>query len=121
MAYPIAESISKAAHALRPMRIDRDESPIHYTATTFPDGPYQGCEKTIRRMESFGHLPPRVPGSLTGNLFVDVLDADGDILDTLEVSRAGFEYMRRVLRFRRESTELLDAFDALAAGVTPNT
>lgn len=113
--FPIAASVPKTAHALRPMRIDRDENPIHYTGTTFPKNPYAGCEITIRRMECFGHLMPREPGPLKGNLFVDILDADGDILDTLAVTREGFEYMRRVLRFRRESTELQDAFDQLAA------
>lgn len=99
--YPIATSVPKTAHALRPMRIGRDEHPVHYTATTFPKNPYSGCEVTIRRMECFGYLK-RCDGPLQGEWFLDVLDADGDILDTLEVNRRGVEYLRRVLRFRRE-------------------
>ena len=99
--YPIAAGVPKAAHALRPMRIDRDENPVHYTATTFPQNPYSGCEVTIRRMECFGYLTRR-EGSLQGTWFLDVLDADGDILDTLEVNKRGVEYLRRVLRFLRE-------------------
>ena len=112
--YPIAASIPIAAHALRPMRIDRDENPVHYTATTFPQNPYSGCEITVRRMECFGHLTRR-DGQLQGKWFLDVLDADGDILDTLEVNQRGVEYMRRVLIFRREDTAMQTAFDDFAA------
>ena len=112
--FPIAQSLQKSAHALRPMRIDRDESPVHYTATTFPLNPYNGCELLVRRMECFGYLNRR-EGHLQGRWFLDVLDADGDILDTLEVNQRGVGYLRSVLRFRREDTALQDAFDALAA------
>lgn len=30
-----------------------------------------------------------------------MLDEQGDILDTIGVTRTGFEYLRRTLRFRR--------------------
>ncbi len=100
--FPIAASVPKAAHALRPMRIGRDEVAIHYTATSFVD-PYRGCEITLRRMESCGLLEPRTDGPLRGSRFVDVLDEDGDILDTIGVTRHGFEYLRSKLRFRREA------------------
>jgi len=65
-------------------------------------------------MECFGMLIVQT-GRLEGSRFVDVLDSEGDILDTIGVTQRGFEYMRRVLRFTRESSELQDAFDALAA------
>ncbi len=100
--YPIAAGLPATAHALRPMRIDRSENAIHYEATTFPNGPYKGCELTIRRMECFGYVLPSNPDGLEGSRFVDVLDANGDILDTLPVTQTGFEYMRRFLKFRRE-------------------
>jgi hypothetical protein len=112
--YPIASSLPKTAHALRPMRIDRDESPVHYEATTFPRGAYKGCELQIRRMECFGMLTKR-DGPLRGSWFLDVLDEQSDILDTLEVSQSGVKYMRRTLFMKREDTTLRDAFDALAA------
>lgn len=112
--YPIAASLPKTAHALRPMRIDRDEQPVHYEATTFPGDPYKGCELTIRRMECFQMLTKR-DGALQGKWFLDVLDAEGDILDTLEVSPRGVKYMRRVLFMKREDTALRKAFDKLAA------
>ena len=112
--YPIAASLPKTAHALRPMRIDRDESPAHYEATTFPRDPYKGCELQIRRMECFGMLTKR-DGALQGSWFLDVLDVQGDILDTLEVNASGVKYMRRTMFFKREDTALRDAFDKLAA------
>ncbi len=113
--FPIAASLPKTAHALRPMRIDRNEDPVHYEATTFPRGPYAGCELQIRRMECFGMLANR-DGPLQGSWFLDVLDEQGDILETLEViGQRAVKYMRRTLHMRREDTALLDAFDNLAA------
>ncbi len=98
MLYPVAEAIAKEAFALRPVRVV-DEVEVHYTATTFPGNPYSGCEITIRRCEAFGHLKSAHP-----DLWVDVLDEDGDILQEVPISRRGFEYLRRVLRFQREGT-----------------
>lgn len=98
--FQIAASIP-TAHAWRPMRIDRDENAVHYTASTFSPNPYSGCELLVRRMECFGYLAKR-DGQLQGTWFLDVLDVDGDILDTLEVNKRGVVYLRRMLRFRRE-------------------
>lgn len=102
--FPIAASLPHRAHALRPMRIEGVEA-IHYEATTYPANPYRGCETQIRRMECFGMLTKRDSGPLQGRWFLDVLDADGDILDTLEVNDKGVRYMRRTLYSRRESTD----------------
>jgi hypothetical protein len=113
--FPIAASLPKTAHALRPMRIDSNEDPVHYDAITFPRGPYAGCELQIRRMECFGMLAKH-DGPLRGKWFLDVLDGQGDILDTLEViNQRGVKYMRRTLSLKREDTALRDAFDKLAA------
>ena len=101
-AHPIASGLPKTAHALRPMRIDRNEVAIHYEATTFPGGAYSGCELQIRRMECFSMLTKRDDGPLQGSWFLDVLDEQGDILDTLEVNAKGVKYMRRTLFMGRE-------------------
>lgn len=101
--YPISSALSKAAHALRPMCISKADA-VHYTATTFPKKPFQGCEITIRRCEAFGYLVPPQPGNLEGDLFIDVLDIEGDILDTIGVTPDGWKYLRRVLGSKREST-----------------
>lgn len=100
--HPIASGLPKTAYALRPMRIGRDENPIHYEATTFPQDPYKGCALQIRRMECFSMLAKR-DGPLKGTWFLDVLDEQGDILDTLEViDQRGVKYMRRTLFMKRE-------------------
>ena len=96
--FPLASAVPKQAFALRPVRLLKEDA-LHYTATTFPDGPYAGVEITIRRLEAFGYLREPHP-----NLSVDILDAAGDILNEVPISRRGFEYLRRVLRFRREET-----------------
>ena len=112
--YPLSAGLSPAAHALRPMRIDRAGDAVHYEAVSYVGESRKGCELQIRRMECFGMLTKR-EGQLQGSWFLDVLDAGGEILDTLEVSSSGVKYMRRTLRMRRERPALLDASDQSAA------
>lgn len=97
----IDKLLSPEAHALRPVRVVKDVA-IHYTATTFPNGPRAGCELYLRRMGCFGHLAG-VPGDKLEDLWVDVLDAQGDILQEWPINRKGMEYLRRTFRFVRES------------------
>jgi len=88
------------AVALRPVRMDeRNNRFVNYEATTFPKNPRAGCEMYIRRLKALGFIEKDSP------LAVDVLDLDGDILDTIMISRRGFEYLRRQLKFRREPTD----------------
>lgn len=115
MRFQIAASLPRTAYALRPMRIDRRDDAIHYEAITFPRDPFQGCELQIRRMEAFGMLTKREQGPLQGTWFLDVLDEQGDILDTLEVNAQGVKYMRRTIGVKRQDASLLRKFDALAA------
>lgn len=89
------------AHALRPVRIVKDVA-VHYSATTFPENPRAGCELTLRRLGGFGYLTG-VPGDNLEGLWVDVLDVQGDILQEWPITRKGMEYLRRTLRFVRES------------------
>lgn len=88
--------IPETAHALRPVRIKGGVA-IHYTGTTFPGGPREGCELTIRRIEAFGYLQSPNP-----DLWVDVLDEIGDILKEIPITKRGFEYLRRTLKFVKE-------------------
>jgi hypothetical protein len=37
-----------------------------------------------------------------GPLGLDVLDKDGDLIDTYTLSNAAFKYLRRCLKFKRE-------------------
>lgn len=107
---PFARSLKSApridadAFALQPVRVDqkRDEF-IYYEATTFPANPHSGCQLRIRRLWVLGYL--RKPKARFGhNLILDVLNKNGDVIQDFEISKAGFEYLRRSLRFRREQS-----------------
>jgi hypothetical protein len=93
------EKIDPKAHALRPARIFMGGL-RHYSATTFPGGPYSGCELYMRRCEAFGHV--KEDGS---DCWVDVLGENGDILQEIPVTVGGFNYLRRVLKFQLESAD----------------
>ena len=75
---------------------------MNRTAALSTCGTYSGCELQIRRMECFSMLTKRDDGPLQGAWFLDVLDEQGDILDTLEVNAKGVKYMRRTLFMGRE-------------------
>lgn len=99
-AQTIGQQLAKTAHALRPVRIVNGEA-IHYTATAFPKDPWAGCERTLRVAQVTGELG-RAGGPL-GDLWLDVLDENGDILQEWPVGPKCFEHLRRKLRFVRES------------------
>lgn len=89
--------LDKSAHALRPVRMrEKQNDFVYYTGTTFPDGPWQGCELYLRRCCAFGYLKDE------GTLTIDVLNENGDIVQEFPITRKGFEYLRRVLKFRVE-------------------
>lgn len=86
------------AVALRPVRLDvKRDTIIFYEATTFPRNPWAGCELYLRRCRAFGFLE-----NDDARLLIDVLNADGDIVQDFPVNRKGFEYLRRTLKFKRE-------------------
>jgi hypothetical protein len=95
--------LNEKAFALRPIRVDvkRNEF-VNYEGTTFPRHPAAGCDMYLRRLAAFGCLLSKESFS---PLAVDVLDAGGDILDTFPISKEGFEYLRRQLRFRRDTPQ----------------
>lgn len=90
------ETLQAKAHALRPARIVRDEL-RHFTGTTFPGDPYEGCARTLRLLQL-------VDGIADGDAsqWVDVLAENGDILHEVPVTIKGFEYLRRTLKFVSE-------------------
>lgn len=95
--------IDDKSFALRPLRIIpvKDEL-ILYEGTTFPGNPHAGVLLYLRRLVAFGYCSGVEAESPIGDLGVDVLDENGDILHTFNITRKGFEYLRRSLRFRRE-------------------
>lgn len=82
------------------MNVTKNEF-IYYEATTFPRNPYSGCEMYLRRCAAFGYLERD-----EGNLIIDVLNADGDIVQDFPINRKGFEYLRREFKFRREQPSM---------------
>lgn len=86
--------LDKEAVALRPVRFLPEKNQIrYYEAITFPRDPFGGCSMYLRRC--LGNLIE--DGS---NLTIDVLDAAGDIIQEYPITREGFEYLRRTLKFR---------------------
>jgi hypothetical protein len=90
------EPMQSGSHALRPARIVNDDL-RHFTGTTFPEDPLQGCSLMLRRLEAFGMI-----ADADADQWVDVLADNGDILHEVPVTIKGFEYLRRTLKFVRE-------------------
>lgn len=86
------------AVALRPVRIirtkGRDAVIRHYTATTFPENPWGGCNLYLRRCRLFGGL-----SDADTDLLLDVLNEAEDIIQDYNLTRKGFEYLRKKLGF----------------------
>jgi hypothetical protein len=84
-----------AAFALRPVRMMVKQNRFRfYSAITFPNGPWKGCELYLRRCKAFGYLTDDGTG-----LTIDVLDEAGNILQGFSVTRTGFDYLRQKLKF----------------------
>lgn len=90
-------TLHSEAFALRPTRINVSKNElIYYDAITFPNGPYAGCDVYLRRVALFGLSESRL-----SDVGLDVLNKDGDIVQELYITKRGFEYLRRCLKFRK--------------------
>lgn len=92
----VASRLPKDAIALRPVRIVGDAF-RYYSATTFPKGPWAGCEITLRRCQAFGMLLPS--GDHSAYAVIDVLSDHDTVIADFGITQKGFKYLRRVLRF----------------------
>jgi hypothetical protein len=98
--------LDKRSVAIRPLRIlPKTDELILYWAITFPKNPYQGVETYLRRLRAFGFSSCVENAEPLGDLGLDILDEDGDILHTFDVTRRGFEYLRKKLKFRVDRDE----------------
>lgn len=89
--------LDKGAFALRPVRVLVAKNEFrYYESITFPGDTFRGCELYLRRC--FDNL--KDDGS---NLTIDILDLNGDIIQEYPITRKGFEYLRRVLKFKVEA------------------
>lgn len=91
----MSSAIPQEAFALRPVRMLEKENTIReYSATTFPKDPRAGCEIWLRRCRALGFLKRD-----EGETCIDILNEQGDILDTVPINRRGFNYLRGKLKF----------------------
>jgi hypothetical protein len=77
--------VPASAWALDLFRILGKDKPRQYTATTFPQNPYQGCERMIRMARAVGWIGGDYKDSYG---LLEVLDAAGDILCDYPVPNA---------------------------------
>jgi hypothetical protein len=102
-------AISKNSFALRPLRYipasgkrEQDEV-IIYESRTFQQNPYDEVQVYLLRLIALGYCTGiEIQGPLSSNHVLDVLDKNGNILHTFSISRKGFHYLLRVLKFRVE-------------------
>ena len=88
-------NLDPRAYAIRPVRVIADRF-RYYEAVTFPGKAWAGCEMWLRRLQATGGLED--DGS---HIVLDVLDTNDDVIQDFPITRAGFEYLRRSLKFRR--------------------
>lgn len=86
--------LAPSAAGLRPVRLRGEKDLTLYTPTFFTKR-WAGTELTLARMNCFGMFDNPHP-----DLMLDVLDENGDIVQDFAINRKGFEYLRRILRFR---------------------
>jgi len=87
--------LDKDAFALRPVRMLVKKNEFrHYEAITFPN-PFETCSMYLRRCDL------KDDGS---NLLIDILDKNGNIIQEYPITRKGFNYLRRSLKFKVECT-----------------
>ena len=99
------------ARALSGIRILKNGAMRQYTATTFPNDPWQGCEHMIRTGMKLGMLRPPSAEKSVGVL--DVLNEDGDIVQDFDIVTArGLRYLKRKLGWRVESEDGTTAVSA---------
>lgn len=91
-----------SAHALTVFRILPNGEGRAYTATTFPEGPWQGCEHFLRMCRKVGWL-----GAVDGSYAVlDVLNENGDIVQDVGIRDASaFQQIKRRLNLRVETND----------------
>lgn len=87
--------------ALTAFRELPDGSGRQYTATTFPRGPWAGCERFVRMCGAVGYVRDSEPGH--GYAVLDAINDDGDILFTWDIMTAkAFRFVYRKLHLRVE-------------------
>lgn len=85
------------AHALGAARIVAPDELRIYTATTFPNDPWSGCNHMLRMLRATGGLARTEEDDYA---VLDVFNADGDIVQDFALTRDGFRFAYRKLDWR---------------------
>lgn len=89
--------LDPCAYALRLVRVDEKRNEfLNYEAVTFPKGPWDGVELYLRR----ACIKPKA--ATDSAYVVDILDAEGDIVQDFIVSQQQANYFKTKLKLRRE-------------------
>jgi hypothetical protein len=97
----MSETLHPAAHALSAFRVLPNEQTRQYSATTFPQNPWAGCERTIRMARAVGWI-----GGDPKDCYavLDVLDVNGDIIQDFPVPTSkAFAQLKKRLNLVVES------------------
>lgn len=95
-------NVAENAYALTLFRGLANGDGRAYTATTFPRNPWAGCERFIRIARRVGWLTDDIDAAYG---VLDVLDADGDIIQDFGVlDSRSFQQIKRRLDLRVESS-----------------
>jgi hypothetical protein len=98
----VTADLDPRAVALTAFRALPDGSGREYTATTFPQDPWQGCERMVRMARACGFVPrTKCQGRCDCYAVLDVLDEDGDNIQDFCITTAqAFQWFYRKLHLR---------------------
>ena len=85
---PDLPALDPRAVALTVFRCLPDGTGREYTATTFPQDPWQGCNQIIRMARAFGFITASHGTACTCPAVLDVLSDDGDIIQDFCITTA---------------------------------
>jgi hypothetical protein len=95
------------AAAITAFRVLRNGTGRQYTATTWLNDPWGGVEHAVRTGHKLGFLRPSSTDPASGYAVLDVLDADGNIVQDFEIATArAFQWFKRRYGWTVESAEV---------------
>ena len=98
----IRTNLPASAVGFIPYRISKSNKLTIYETVRLAKG-FEGTERTLRILNSFGWLLNLNEASpYTGEVFqLDIIDDQGDALQTWQISKSGFNFLRGKFGFKR--------------------
>lgn len=97
-------ALPRESHALSMFREGHGGTGIRYSGVTFPQNPYQGCERTIRMARAVGWISDSYAAHAAAYAVLDVLNEEGDIIADYAVADAeAFQALKKKLGLVVES------------------